>query len=160
MLSFVDVSSERCSNCRCVHCPTTKSSRHETILSYPEPFSPPDLRKGTMMQLWSTLGVERMHQFWRGTREVRISPMNFNSVDSLFAVSLDVGTVQVVRARVRVQLVWWGYEWDGMGGCRCNFSGSFPFPNLGLRRTIWCAWFTSFSRFPILSYLRNPKWEP
>ena len=59
--------------------------------------------------------MERMYQFWRDTREVRISSMNFNSVDSLFAVSLEVGTVQVVRVRVRVQLVWWGYEWDGMG---------------------------------------------
>ncbi|KIM35831.1 hypothetical protein M413DRAFT_449564 [Hebeloma cylindrosporum] len=53
--------------------------------------------KGTVIRVWSVPGAEKLYQFRRGTREVRIWSMNFNLVGSLLAVSSERGTVHVFK---------------------------------------------------------------
>ena len=57
-------------------------------------------KKGTVIRVWSVLGVEKLYQFHRGMREVRIWSTDFNLVGSLLAVREEKGTCMCLGWRV------------------------------------------------------------
>ena len=75
--------------------------------------------KGTVIRVWSVPGAEKLYQFHRGTREVRIWSMNFNLVGSLLAVSSERGTVHVFRLGS-------GQQGGGHGGVKAVGAAASP----------------------------------